>query len=30
MNNVYWDNQGLNAISVYSTQEITDQDSIKH
>ena len=23
---VYWDNQGLNAISVYSTQEITDQE----
>jgi len=24
--NVYWDNHGLNAISVYSTQEITDQE----
>jgi len=23
---VYWDNHGLNAISVYSTQEITDQE----
>ena len=24
---VYWDNQGLNAISVYSTQEITEQET---
>ena len=25
--NVYWDNQGLNAISVYSTQEITNKET---
>ena len=24
---VYWDNQMLNAISVYSTQEITEQET---
>jgi len=23
---VYWDNQGLNAISVYSSQEITNEE----